>query len=103
MRCAEEWRQIRLSNQSPPKLQWCSTRVQNAYMRPGPCRQATAAPLAVANFMATIDHSELALLSPNFLTTPTGGRLTPMYDLTCNRPNTRHTFSGLPTKLISCI
>ncbi|GBM47416.1 hypothetical protein AVEN_175595-1 [Araneus ventricosus] len=35
MRCAEEWRQIRLSNQSPPKLQWCSARVQNAYMRSG--------------------------------------------------------------------
>ncbi|GBN06344.1 hypothetical protein AVEN_61855-1 [Araneus ventricosus] len=35
MRCAEERRQIRLSNQSPPKLQWCSARVQNAYMRPG--------------------------------------------------------------------
>ncbi|GBL93629.1 hypothetical protein AVEN_25627-1 [Araneus ventricosus] len=35
MWCAEEWRQIRLSNQSPPKLQWCSARVQNAYMRPG--------------------------------------------------------------------
>ncbi|GBL93652.1 hypothetical protein AVEN_25642-1 [Araneus ventricosus] len=36
MRCAEEWRQIRLSNQSSPKLQWCSARVQNAYMPPGP-------------------------------------------------------------------
>ncbi|GBM50470.1 hypothetical protein AVEN_203062-1 [Araneus ventricosus] len=35
MRCAEEWRQIRLSSQSPPKLQWCSARVQNAYMLPG--------------------------------------------------------------------
>ncbi|GBL55825.1 hypothetical protein AVEN_36405-1, partial [Araneus ventricosus] len=34
MRYAEEWRQIRLSNQSPPKLQWCSARVQNAYMPP---------------------------------------------------------------------
>ncbi|GBM29218.1 hypothetical protein AVEN_115992-1 [Araneus ventricosus] len=33
MRCAEECRQIRLSNQSPPKLQWCSPRVQNAYMQ----------------------------------------------------------------------
>ncbi|GBO46612.1 hypothetical protein AVEN_261601-1 [Araneus ventricosus] len=39
MRCAEEWRQIRLSNQSPPKLQWCSARVQNAYMRPGSHRK----------------------------------------------------------------
>ncbi|GBN22640.1 hypothetical protein AVEN_133414-1 [Araneus ventricosus] len=28
-------RQILLSNQSPPKLQWCSSRVQYAYMRPG--------------------------------------------------------------------
>ncbi|GBO15855.1 hypothetical protein AVEN_144914-1 [Araneus ventricosus] len=35
IRCAEEWRQIRLSNQSPPKLQWFSARVQNAYKRSG--------------------------------------------------------------------
>ncbi|GBO25774.1 hypothetical protein AVEN_97327-1 [Araneus ventricosus] len=28
----------------------------------------------------------MAPLSPNFLTTPEGGLLAPMYDLTCNRP-----------------
>ncbi|GBM60054.1 hypothetical protein AVEN_147613-1 [Araneus ventricosus] len=35
MRCAEEGRHIRLSNQSPRKLQWCPTGVQYAYMPPG--------------------------------------------------------------------
>ncbi|GBM43384.1 hypothetical protein AVEN_264604-1 [Araneus ventricosus] len=31
---------------------------------------------------------ELAPPSPNFHATPTGGRLTTTYDLTCNRPHT---------------
>ncbi|GBN92349.1 hypothetical protein AVEN_109728-1 [Araneus ventricosus] len=37
--CIEEYgrtlNKIRLSNQSPPKLQWCSARVQNANIPPG--------------------------------------------------------------------
>ncbi|GBN64813.1 hypothetical protein AVEN_254533-2 [Araneus ventricosus] len=36
---------------------------------------------------------ELAL--PNFLATPTGGRLATTYDLACNRPHTRRIFSGI--------
>ncbi|GBN59286.1 hypothetical protein AVEN_201964-1 [Araneus ventricosus] len=35
---------------------------------------------------------ELAPPSPNFHATPTGGRLTTTYDLTCNRPHTRRIF-----------
>ncbi|GBN20306.1 hypothetical protein AVEN_83399-1 [Araneus ventricosus] len=42
MRYTEESRQIRLSNQSPPKLQWCSARVQNAYMLPGTRKKVNA-------------------------------------------------------------
>ncbi|GBM26459.1 hypothetical protein AVEN_217330-1, partial [Araneus ventricosus] len=38
---------------------------------------------------------ELAPPSPNFHATPTGGRLTTTYDLTCNRPHTRRIFSGI--------
>ncbi|GBM66348.1 hypothetical protein AVEN_227814-1 [Araneus ventricosus] len=38
---------------------------------------------------------ELAPPLPNFRTTPTGGRLTPKYDLTCNRPNTRRISCGI--------
>ncbi|GBM58243.1 hypothetical protein AVEN_85842-1 [Araneus ventricosus] len=38
--------------------------------------------------------TELAPPSPNFHATPTGGRLTTTYDLTCNRPHTRRIFSG---------
>ncbi|GBM11222.1 hypothetical protein AVEN_267799-1 [Araneus ventricosus] len=38
---------------------------------------------------------ELAPPSPNFHSTPTGGRLTTTYDLTCNRPHTRRIFSGI--------
>ncbi|GBN55151.1 hypothetical protein AVEN_213934-1 [Araneus ventricosus] len=33
--------------------------------------------------------------SPNFHATPTGGRSATTYDLTCNRPHTRRTFSGI--------
>ncbi|GBN48056.1 hypothetical protein AVEN_38326-1, partial [Araneus ventricosus] len=33
--------------------------------------------------------------SPNFRTTPVVGRLTPSYDLTRSRPNTRRIFSGI--------
>ncbi|GBM13671.1 hypothetical protein AVEN_148193-1 [Araneus ventricosus] len=36
---------------------------------------------------------ELAPPSSNFHATPTGGRLTTTYDLTCNRPHTRRIFS----------
>ncbi|GBL56692.1 hypothetical protein AVEN_229565-1 [Araneus ventricosus] len=32
---------------------------------------------------------------PNFRTPPAGGHLTPTYDLTCNRPNTKRIFSGI--------
>ncbi|GBM42379.1 hypothetical protein AVEN_130262-1 [Araneus ventricosus] len=38
---------------------------------------------------------ELAPPSPNLHATPTGGRLTTTYDLTCNRPHTRRIFSGI--------
>ncbi|GBN21612.1 hypothetical protein AVEN_254283-1 [Araneus ventricosus] len=38
---------------------------------------------------------ELAPPSPNFRTTPTGGRLATTYDLACNRPHTRRIFSGI--------
>ncbi|GBN75641.1 hypothetical protein AVEN_180804-1 [Araneus ventricosus] len=38
---------------------------------------------------------ELALPSPNFCATPTGGRLATTYDLACNRPHTRRIFSGI--------
>ncbi|GBM51441.1 hypothetical protein AVEN_147124-1 [Araneus ventricosus] len=39
---------------------------------------------------------QLTLPSPNFRTTPTGGRVaTPKYDFTCNNPNTRRIFSGI--------
>ncbi|GBN38764.1 hypothetical protein AVEN_47561-1 [Araneus ventricosus] len=38
---------------------------------------------------------ELAPLSPNFHATPTGGRLTTTYNLTCNGPHTRRIFSGI--------
>ncbi|GBM64358.1 hypothetical protein AVEN_11011-1 [Araneus ventricosus] len=34
-------------------------------------------------------------LSPSFRTTPTGGRLTPTYDLVCNMLNKRRIFSGI--------
>ncbi|GBM96565.1 hypothetical protein AVEN_45828-1 [Araneus ventricosus] len=33
--------------------------------------------------------------SPNFRTTPTGGRSHPTHDLAHNRPNTRWTFNGI--------
>ncbi|GBM43431.1 hypothetical protein AVEN_18602-1 [Araneus ventricosus] len=42
--------------------------------------------------MATL---ELAPLSPNFRTTPAGGRLATTYDLTCNRPHAWWIFSGI--------
>ncbi|GBM50111.1 hypothetical protein AVEN_185497-1 [Araneus ventricosus] len=38
---------------------------------------------------------ELVPLFPNFHATPTGGRLTTTYDLTCSRPHTRRIFSGI--------
>ncbi|GBM41687.1 hypothetical protein AVEN_46955-1 [Araneus ventricosus] len=38
---------------------------------------------------------EQAPPSPNFRTTPTGGRFATMYDLACNRPHTRRIFSGI--------
>ncbi|GBM84549.1 hypothetical protein AVEN_125665-1 [Araneus ventricosus] len=38
---------------------------------------------------------ELAPPSQNFHATPTGGRLTTTYDLTCNRPHTQRIFSGI--------
>ncbi|GBN01640.1 hypothetical protein AVEN_36208-1 [Araneus ventricosus] len=38
---------------------------------------------------------ELALPSPNFHATPTGGRLATACDLACNRPHTRRIFSGI--------
>ncbi|GBN74692.1 hypothetical protein AVEN_220327-1 [Araneus ventricosus] len=38
---------------------------------------------------------ELAPPVPNFRTTPMGGRLTPTYDLSCNRSYTRRIFSGI--------
>ncbi|GBM86257.1 hypothetical protein AVEN_264508-1 [Araneus ventricosus] len=41
---------------------------------------------------------ELTPPSPNFHTTPTGGRLATMYDLTCNRPHTRRIFSGIGSR-----
>ncbi|GBO37707.1 hypothetical protein AVEN_146541-1 [Araneus ventricosus] len=41
---------------------------------------------------------ELAPPSPNFHATPTGGRLTTTYDLTCNRPHTRRIFSGIGSR-----
>ncbi|GBN85326.1 hypothetical protein AVEN_175169-1 [Araneus ventricosus] len=43
---------LRLSNQSPPKLQWCPARVQNAYMRPGLPRSITSQ----SNFDVTLDR-----------------------------------------------
>ncbi|GBN70497.1 hypothetical protein AVEN_256454-1 [Araneus ventricosus] len=39
--------------------------------------------------------SELAIPSPNFHATPTGGRLATTYDLTCNRPHTQRIFSEI--------
>ncbi|GBN08988.1 hypothetical protein AVEN_215965-1 [Araneus ventricosus] len=33
-----------------------------------------------------------------FYATPTGGRLTTTYDLTCNRPHTRRIFSGIGSR-----
>ncbi|GBM00179.1 hypothetical protein AVEN_58992-1, partial [Araneus ventricosus] len=41
---------------------------------------------------------ELAPPSPSFHATPTGGRLTTTYDLTCNRPHTRRFFSGIGSR-----
>ncbi|GBM98301.1 hypothetical protein AVEN_217698-1 [Araneus ventricosus] len=41
---------------------------------------------------------ELAPPSPDFHATPTGGRLTTTYDLTCNRPHTRRIFSGIGSR-----
>ncbi|GBN63813.1 hypothetical protein AVEN_190365-1 [Araneus ventricosus] len=41
---------------------------------------------------------ELAPPSPNFHATPTGGRLTTTFDLTCNRPHTRRIFSGIGSR-----
>ncbi|GBL78364.1 hypothetical protein AVEN_42885-1 [Araneus ventricosus] len=41
---------------------------------------------------------ELAPPSPSFHATPTGGRLTPTYDLACNRPHTRRIFSGIGSR-----
>ncbi|GBO12070.1 hypothetical protein AVEN_247870-1 [Araneus ventricosus] len=38
---------------------------------------------------------EPAPTSPNFLSTPAGGSLAPMSDLTCNRPRTRRIFSEI--------
>ncbi|GBM68952.1 hypothetical protein AVEN_24358-1 [Araneus ventricosus] len=38
---------------------------------------------------------EMAPPSPNFRSTPTGGRLATTYDLACNRPDTRRIFSGI--------
>ncbi|GBN14926.1 hypothetical protein AVEN_249819-1 [Araneus ventricosus] len=49
----------------------------------------------------TRSTSELAISSPNFRTTPAGGRLAPTYDLTCNRPNTRRIFSGIGFRIWS--
>ncbi|GBM36875.1 hypothetical protein AVEN_82859-1 [Araneus ventricosus] len=41
---------------------------------------------------------ELAPPSLNFHATPTGGRLTTMFDLTCNRPHTRRIFGGIGSR-----